>query len=117
MMMASFTHPHNPFVTTQEFWDLYDHDDIELPGVPHKPIEERDPWSQRYASTIREDEHNVSDEHIRTARHAYYGMVSYFDSLIGRILKALDDGDFTDNTYVFVVGDHGEMLGERGTWC
>lgn len=116
MMMASFTHPHNPFVTTQEFWDLYDHDDIELPGVPHKPIEERDPWSQRYASTIREDEHNVSDEHIRTARHAYYGMVSYFDSLIGRILKALDDGDFTDNTYVFVVGDHGEMLGERGTW-
>ena len=21
----SFTHPHNPFVTTRDFWDLYDH--------------------------------------------------------------------------------------------
>ena len=43
-------------------------------------------------------------------------MVSYFDSLIGRILKAIEDGGFTDNTYVFVIADHGEMLGERGTW-
>lgn len=116
LLMASFTHPHNPFVTTQEFWDLYDHDKIDLPGVPHIPIPERDPWSQRYALTIREDEHDVSEADLRNARHAYYGMVSYFDSLIGRILKALDDGGFTDNTYVFVVADHGEMLGERGTW-
>ena len=116
MLMASFTHPHNPFVTTQEFWDLYDHDSIELPGVPHIPIAERDPWSQRYAYTIREDEHTITEAHLRNARHAYYGMVSYFDSLVGRIRKALDDGGFTDNTYVFVVADHGEMLGERGTW-
>ncbi len=116
MIMASFTHPHNPFVTTQEFWDLYDHDQINLPEVSYIPIAERDPWSQRYAYTIREDEHDVTEADLRNARHAYYGMVSYFDSLIGRILKALDDGRFTNNTYVFVVADHGEMLGERGTW-
>ncbi len=116
MLMASFTHPHNPFVTTRDFWDLYDHDKIDLPSVPHIPIADRDPWSQRYAYTIREDEHDVSEGHLRNARHAYYGMVSYFDSLIGRIQKALDDGGFADNTYVFVVADHGEMLGERGTW-
>ncbi len=116
MLMASFTHPHNPFVTTQDFWDLYDHDAIDLPGVPHIPIGERDPWSQRYAYTIREDEHDITEADLRNARHAYYGMVSYFDSLIGRLLKALEDSGFSDNTYVFVVADHGEMLGERGTW-
>ena len=43
-------------------------------------------------------------------------MVSYFDSLIGRIIKTLKECDFFDNTYIFVVADHGEMLGERGTW-
>jgi choline-sulfatase len=116
VLMASFTHPHNPFVTTRDYWDLYDHDKIGLPDVSHIPIAERDPWSQRYAFTIREDEHDVTDADLRNARHAYYGLVSYFDSLIGRILKALDDGGFADNTYVFVVADHGEMLGERGTW-
>jgi choline-sulfatase len=116
LLMASFTHPHNPFVTTKEFWDLYTDEEIDLPKVPHIPLAERDPWSQRYAYTIREDEHDISEEQLRNARHAYYAMVSYFDSLIGRLLKALDDGDFTDNTYVFIIADHGEMLGERGTW-
>lgn len=116
LLFASFTHPHNPFVTTKEFWDLYDHDKIDLPSVPHIPIADRDPWAQRYAYTIREDEHDISEANLRNARHAYYAMVSYLDSLIGRLLKALDDGGFADNTYVFVIADHGEMLGERGTW-
>jgi choline-sulfatase len=116
LLFASFTHPHNPFVTTAEFWNLYDHHKIDLPDVPHIPIAERDPWSQRYAYTIREDEHDVSEAQLRNARHAYYAMVSYFDSLIGRLLKALDDGGLAANTYVFVIADHGEMLGERGTW-
>lgn len=116
MMTVSFTHPHNPFVTQQEFWDLYDHDAINMPSVPHIPVEERDPWSQRYYYTIRQDEHEVTDEHIRTSRHAYYGMISYLDSLVGRILKALDDCGYSDNTYVIFTSDHGEMLGERGMW-
>ena len=62
------------------------------------------------------DEHDLSEEHIRTARHAYYAMTSYFDSLVGRILKTLNSINAKDNTYVFIVADHGEMLGERGSW-
>mgnify|MGYP006258565249 FL=1 len=116
MLMASFTHPHNPFVTTKEFWDLYNHNEIQMPKVPWSPISSRDPWSQRYALTIREDEHNVTTDDLKNSRHAYLGMVSYFDSLIGRIIKTLKECDFFDNTYIFVVADHGEMLGERGTW-
>ena len=53
MLHVSFTHPHNPFVTTQEFWDLYDHGKIPAPEVPFIPYEKRDPWSQRYFMTIR----------------------------------------------------------------
>ncbi|MCP5266824.1 MAG: choline-sulfatase [Burkholderiaceae bacterium] len=116
MLWASFTHPHNPFVTTREFWDLYDHDSIDMPQVAFIPIEQRDPWSRRYAYTIRCDEHDISQAHIRTARHAYYAMTSYFDSLVGRLLKVLEATGFTENTYVFIVSDHGEMLGERGSW-
>ncbi len=116
MLMASFTHPHNPFVTTEEFWNLYKDAEIKLPEVPWKPIENRDPWSQRYAFTIREDEHNIKEADIINARHAYLGMVSYFDHLIGKLVKALKECDYYDQTYIFIVADHGEMLGERGTW-
>jgi choline-sulfatase len=116
LLWASFTHPHNPFITTKEFWQLYDHEKIDLPRVPFIPIEARDPWSQRYAYTIRADEHDISQEHIRTARHAYYAMTSYFDSLVGRLLGVLERTGATGQTYVFVIADHGEMMGERGSW-
>ena len=42
-------------------------------------------------------------------------MTSYFDAQVGRLLDVLDRVRATDNTYVFVVSDHGEMLGERGS--
>ena len=113
---ASFTHPHNPFVTTQDFWDLYDHESIAMPRVDFIPYEERDPWSQRYYMTIRQDEFDITTEQLRKARHAYFAMTSYFDWLVGGLVETLEKIGQLDNTYVFVISDHGDMLGERGMW-
>ena len=116
LLVASFTHPHNPFTISQEYWDLYDDADIDMPAVPFIPYEKRDPWSQRYYKLIRQDEHNVTDAHIRSARHAYYGMVSYFDSKVGMLLDTLEKIGQLDNTVIVFTADHGDMLGERGMW-
>jgi choline-sulfatase len=43
-------------------------------------------------------------------------MTSYFDAQVGRLLGVLERVGQADNTYVFVISDHGEMLGERGSW-
>ena len=115
-LTASFTHPHNPFTITQEYWDRYDDDEIDLPSVPFIPYADRDPWSQRYYHLIRQDEHKVDDDAIRTARHAYYGMISYIDDQVGTLLHALEDTGFADNTVVVFTADHGDMMGERGMW-
>ena len=32
LLVVSFTHPHDPYVTRQRYWDLYDDADIPLPG-------------------------------------------------------------------------------------
>ncbi|TAG45117.1 MAG: choline-sulfatase [Betaproteobacteria bacterium] len=115
-LLSSFTHPHNPFTISKEFWDLYDDADIEMPTVPFIPLEARDPWSQRYYKLIRQDEHIVTDAHIRSARHAYYGMVSYLDSKVGMLLDTLEKTGVIDNTVIVFTADHGDMIGERGMW-
>ncbi|MFN0182734.1 MAG: choline-sulfatase [Aquabacterium sp.] len=116
LLVASFTHPHNPFTISREYWDLYDHADIDMPAVPFIPYEQRDPWSQRYYRLIRQDEHRVTDDMILSARHAYYGMVSYIDHKVGLLLDALDKTGRADDTVIVFTADHGEMLGERGMW-
>lgn len=115
-LTASFTHPHNPYVTTQQWWDKYAHGDIDMPKVPPIPYTERDPHSRRLHWLFRQDEHRISDEQVRTARHAYYANISYVDDQIGRILATLHDTGLDQNTIVIFTSDHGEMLGERGLW-
>ncbi|MBF0279486.1 MAG: choline-sulfatase [SAR324 cluster bacterium] len=115
-LTASFTHPHNPYTITQEYWDRYRHQDIDMPSVPFIPFENRDPWSQRFFQLIRQDEHDITEEMIRTARHAYYSMINYVDDQVGKLLKTLEETGFSENTIVIFTADHGDMMGERGMW-
>ncbi|NYT36127.1 choline-sulfatase [Allopusillimonas soli] len=112
----SLTHPHNPYVSTGEYMDLYRRTEIDMPVVRPIPFEEQDAHSQRLWFMFRQDEYKVTDEHVRTARHAYYAMVSYVDAQVGRILEALEAMDLDDSTAVILTSDHGDMLGERGLW-
>ncbi len=115
-MTVSFTHPHNPFVTTREYWDRYDAAAIDMPAVGPIPFAEQDGRSQRHYLLTRSDEHDITPERLRTARHAYYAMTSYIDDKLGRLLATLEAAGMAENTIVIFTADHGEMLGERGMW-
>jgi choline-sulfatase len=53
---------------------------------------------------------------IRRAMAAYYGMVTFLDEQIGRVLSALDAAGLRDSTRIIYTADHGEMLGAHGLW-
>ena len=111
-MVVSFIHPHDPYVARPEWWNLYDHEAIDMPSSP----EATDPHSQRVMKGIEAGAASVTDEEIRNARHAYYANVSYFDSNVGKVVQALEESDQLDNTIILVTSDHGDMLGERCLW-
>ena len=115
-LTVSFTHPHSPFVTTQKYWDLYDHEQIEMPAVPPIALQDLDEMSRWLHYAHAADKHTITQEHIRTARHAYYGMISYIDDKFGSLIDALTETGLLEDTIVLFTSDHGEMLGERGMW-
>ena len=53
---------------------------------------------------------------MRRARGGYYGLITYFDEKIGRLLQALEETGQRDNTVIVHFSDHGEMNGEHGMW-
>jgi len=114
--IISFTSPHTPFTVAQEYWDRYDSADIDEPTVGALPFEELDYHSKSLFFAHGRHRHQVSTDHLIAARQAYYGMISYIDDKIGLILDTLEKTGMRDNTAVFFVSDHGEMLGERGMW-
>ena len=115
LLVASFTHPHDPFAIPRRYWDLYREADIDLPDPPI-PRDELDPHSLRLRHVCAMDAEKVTDDDVRRARRAYYGAISYVDENLGRLLAALRDSGLDRDTIVVFTGDHGEMLGERGLW-
>ncbi|WP_164661058.1 choline-sulfatase [Tropicibacter sp. Alg240-R139] len=114
-MVASFIHPHDPYVARPVWWNLYADDDIDLPAfVP--ALEDQDPFSRRLMDGIEASYVPLSEGEIRRARRAYLANVSYFDSKIGELVQTLEETGELDNTVVIVTADHGDMLGERGLW-
>ena len=111
-MVVSFIHPHDPYVARPEFWDLYDHDAVDMPTIP--PTD--DPHTERLMKGIDAEVEIPTEAEIRNARHAYFANVSYFDSKVGQIVQALEESGQLDDTVVIVTADHGDMLGERGLW-
>lgn len=114
-MVASFIHPHDPYVAKPEFWDMYEDADIPMPGDA-PGYADMDPFSQRLMDGIEASSVPLSDDEVYNARRAYLANVSYFDSKIGELVQTLDDMGELDNSIIIITADHGDMLGERGLW-
>ncbi len=115
-LTVSFTHPHSPYVITREHWDRYEHEAIKMPDVGEIPLKDKDHLSRNLHYCQGRDQYRVSQEQVRNARHAYFGMISYVDDKIGRLLGVLKETGLDDNTIVIFTADHGDMMGERGMW-
>ena len=50
------------------------------------------------------------------AVHAYLASVSFTDAMVGRLMKALDNGPLAQNTVVVLWSDHGYHLGHKEHW-
>jgi choline-sulfatase len=114
-LCASFSHPHDPFRTTREYWDRYEGALIPPPAAPPLPLEEMHPYNRWIQIHHEVDRHPPSEREVRAARRAYLAMVSYADDLVGKLLRELDRLGLDDTLVVF-TSDHGEMLGEHGMW-
>jgi choline-sulfatase len=57
---------------------------------------------------------DITPDHIRRAKQAYFANISYIDDKIGEILAVLEAT--RQEAIIVFLSDHGEMLGENGLW-
>jgi len=127
---ASFHDPHPPYVVPEPWASMYDPGDM-VPGVltpgehDKNPIHFRltqDPDARKKLYDLFFEDHGIhgfdchvrDPETIRKDMAVYYGMVSFMDREIGRILDRLDQLALAENTLVVFTTDHGHFLGQHG---
>jgi choline-sulfatase len=114
-LVVSMTHPHDPYAILPEYWNRYREADIDLPKLTSSP-EPSDPHWRRLRHVSDADRQEITESHIRRARRAYYGAISYVDDQLGNLLRTLRECGLEGDTIVLFTADHGDMLGERGLW-
>jgi arylsulfatase A-like enzyme len=113
--------PHLPFVAPKKYWDLYDRDEIEIPGSnppENAPQIAQTNWYElRTYTDIDRNATSLSDEKAKQLIHGYRACVSYADALVGKLIQGLKENGLYDNTIIILWGDHGWKLGDYGQWC
>ncbi len=113
-LTVSFTHPHDPYVARKKYWDLYNDCDHLLPEVADLGYDAQDAHSKRIFDANDWRSFDITEDHIKRSRQAYFANISYLDDKIGEILQTLEDT--RQEAVILFVSDHGDMLGERGLW-
>lgn len=111
-LTVSFSHPHDPFSMSDEYWNRYRESEVDMPSIPRA----EDPHSRKLREHFGMDVEQPRHAHVRNARHAYYAAISYIDDRVGDLLRTLETCGMLDHTIVILTSDHGEFLGERDLW-
>lgn len=115
-LTVSFTHPHDPYVARQRFWDLYADCDALAPRVAPIPYIDQDAHSRRLLEASDFESFEIREADVARARRGYFANLSYVDDKVGGLLDVLERTRMREDTVILFLSDHGDMLGERGLW-
>lgn len=128
MIWASFPDPHPDYFVPEPYASMYNPDELTLhtaDGKEHNytnPIvsetQKLNPNFEQYNEsgfhTHGLHSHIQDESSLRQDLAWYYGMVTFMDEHIGKILDKLEDLEIIDNTLIVFTTDHGHYIGQHG---
>ena len=120
-LAVGFVRPHVPYTAPKEYFDLYDLENTVVPSVPEDEMSDIPGMGKSIAfGTIKTGDHyavtHLSDTYWKEMVYGYLACVSFVDDQLGKVLDALENSKYADNTIIVLWSDHGQHLGEKKHW-
>jgi arylsulfatase A-like enzyme len=109
LLALHFFGPHLPYILPDEYFDMFDPADVELPRSVAETFEGKPPVQRNYSAHWTFD--TMPIETTRKLIAVYQGYVALIDQQLGRVMAALKRLGLVDDTAVFFTCDHGEFTG------
>jgi len=118
-LAVGFSNPHVPWVSPNQYWELYDR--AALPLATNEFLPKNAP---AFAATTGRDFYQygnvpqgaLDEPFKRACLHGYLAAISYVDALVGRLIETLDETGLAKKTVVVFWTDHGYYMGEHTWW-
>ncbi len=121
-LAIGLTRPHQPWYVPKKYFDMYPLEKIILPKVIDNDLEDIPGIGKKMAKGLfgsgRDDDHEfiLEKNQWKKAIQGYLASITFADEQIGRLLNALDNSSYKNNTIIIFFGDHGWHLGEKRHW-
>lgn len=115
VLFVSLVAPHFPLTAPPEHYYRYYDQNLPMPKLYEKSERPTHPYLVDYARSFNYDDYFDRDT-VKRAVAGYYGLCSFLDENIGKILNSLADAGLADDTRVVYTSDHGDNMGTRGLW-
>ena len=118
-LAVGFYRPHVPMYATKKWFDMYPLDTVQLPDVLLNDRDDISEFAQNLAGDYAAPSHQwfIENNQWKHAVQSYLACVSFVDHQVGRVLDALEDNEYADNTIIVLFSDHGWHLGEKQRWA
>ena len=114
-LWLSYLYPHTPYTVPEPYFSMYEGAPIPGPAVEPQGLEAAGkPFRQQYHRRNNETILPFTPEQVLAMRRIYYGMISFVDAEVGRILDYLDERGLAEGTLVVFTSDHGDYMGDHG---
>lgn len=115
--------PHEPFIVPDKYFDMFPLDDIELaPGIKEGDLDDCAPFlhknlenGQRLWHSYGFSRYNTIAKHndLKRITQAYLACVAFADDMVGKVITALENSPYKDNTLIILTSDHAYHIGEK----
>jgi len=115
-LAVGFHKPHMPWNVPRKWFDLFPLESIKLPPYLENDLDDLPPAAVRMAHPETDHVPMQKSDRWKEAIQAYLATIAYCDMNLGRLLDALEQSAYRDNTIICLWGDHGWHLGEKHHW-
>ena len=119
-LQVGFTGPHEPWDPLPRHLALYEGREVPPRIAREGELDDKPPQHaahrQMHATTTHEsviDMYSPDEEDIARMRRHYYAKITTVDEQLGRVIDALEERGFLDNSLLLFCSDHGELLGDH----
>jgi len=113
---CGFFRPHLPWYVPTKYFDMYPPDKITLPNVNESDLDDVPPIGKKMAKPQGDHAKVLKHKQWRKAVQGYLASITFVDTCVGRVIRALDRSAYADNTVIVLWSDHGWHLGEKLHW-
>lgn len=108
--------PHMPWQVPRKYYDMYPLDSLKLPKTLETDLDDVPEPGRKMARPGGDHGTILKTDNWKHAVQAYLASITFADAMVGRVVKALEESPYAENTIIVLWGDHGWHLGEKQHW-